>query len=74
MAAAIAPGSRRTRLLNANNDRDYVEVGPKLTYELFESLRVGAYYRYRWVDRQDEGSGSSNAVGITLTYQPLRRL
>ena len=62
------------QISNANNDRDYVDVGPKLTYELLESLRVGAYYRYRWVDRQDEGSGSSNAVGITLTYQPLRRL
>ncbi len=59
---------------NANNDRDYVDVGPELTYALFESVRLGAYYRYRWVDRQSEGSGTSNAVGITLTYQPLRRI
>ncbi len=59
---------------NANNDRDYIDVGPELTYALFESVRLGGYYRYRWVDRQSEGSGTSNAVGITLTYQPLRRI
>ncbi len=62
------------QVANDNNDRDYVEVGPRLTYELFESLRVGAYYLYRWVDRQSEGNGSSNAIGITLSYQPPRRI
>ncbi len=27
---------------NDNNERDYVEIGPELTYAFFESLRVGA--------------------------------
>jgi hypothetical protein len=59
---------------NNNNDRDYAEIGPELTYALFESLRVGAYYHYRWVDRQSDGSATSNAVGLTLTYQPKRAI
>jgi hypothetical protein len=58
---------------NDNNERDYVEIGPELTYALFESLRVGGYYHYRWVDRQSEGSATSNAIGLTLTYQPKRQ-
>ncbi len=57
---------------NPNNDRDYVDVGPQITYALTEVFNVRAFYDYRWVDRQSEGSGQSNAVGLSLTYQPRR--
>ncbi len=57
---------------NPNNDRDYIAAGPRLTYSLTEVFGVSAFYDYRWVDRQSEGSGQSNAVGLSLTYQPLR--
>ena len=58
------------QISDQNNDRDYVEIGPDVRYALTTSVHVGAFYKYRWVDRQDEGSGSSNAVGIQVSYQP----
>jgi len=58
---------------NQNNDRKYADVGPEITYAVTQSISVGLLYRYRWVDRQNEGSGTSNAVGITLSYQPQRQ-
>ena len=65
--------TRQTLETNEDNDRDYVEVGPQLTWSLTEVIALGAFYRYRYIDRKDEGDASSNAVGIQLAYQPRRR-
>ena len=60
---------------NADNDRDYVEVGPTLNLGITEVFSLGIFYRYQWVDRKsDSSSGTSNAVGLTLSYRPQARI
>jgi hypothetical protein len=60
--------------VETGRDRDYLETGPELTWYFTETISAGLFYRYRWIDREAEGSGSSNAVGITLAYQPQRSI
>lgn len=51
------------------NDRDFVSVEPRLSWNLTRWWLVGAAYRYRWEDRDvDSGTADSNAVFISLTY------
>jgi hypothetical protein len=55
-------------------DRKYAELSPSATWAMTEYFSVGAFYRYRWVDRENEGSGSGNAVGLTLSLHPRSRI
>lgn len=60
---------------NDDNDRDYAEVGPGLTFGITEVMSLGVFYRYQWVDRKvDSTSGTSNAVGLTLSYRARPRI
>lgn len=56
-------------------DREYVEVGPELLWSATPSWRLGAAYRFRWTEREETaGSARSNAVSVSIRYQPPRRL
>ena len=52
-------------------DRRYWEVEPRVEWLLSPAWSIGAFYRYRSVDRNAGwGSADSNAVTLTLEYRP----
>jgi opacity protein-like surface antigen len=56
-------------------DREYVEIGPELFWRATQSWRLGAAYRFRWTDREEtDGTARSNAVTVSIRYQPPRQL
>jgi hypothetical protein len=57
------------------DDRKYAEVGPELFWNATPSWRLGLGYRYRWTEREEsDGTAHSNAVSVSVRYQPPRRL
>lgn len=64
------------------NDRDYVDVRPRLTWRMTNDWNVGVGYRYRWIDRGGDGTlpgtaggtADSNMVSLFVSYQPTSRL
>jgi opacity protein-like surface antigen len=69
-------GYRSERLIGGDGtDRKYLAAGPELLWRASPNWRLGAAYRYRWVDRSEQdGSAQSNAVTLSLRYQPQRRI
>ncbi|CRI63010.1 hypothetical protein THIOKS11100023 [Thiocapsa sp. KS1] len=62
----------------SGNDRDFVNVVPRIERRLTEALRLDLSYRYRWQKREiSEDDAVSNAVFLSVTYkwprEPLRR-
>ncbi|WP_139191928.1 hypothetical protein [Thiocapsa roseopersicina] len=62
----------------SGNDRDFVNLAPRLERRLTEALRLDLSYRYRWQKREiSEDDAVSNAVFLSVTYrwprEPLRR-
>ena len=50
-------------------DRTYASVAPRLAFEIDESWRLSAGYRFRWQERQEvPGEAISNAVFLTLNW------
>jgi hypothetical protein len=69
-------GYRSERLIAGDGtDRKYLAVGPELFWRASPNWRLGAAYRFRWVDRAErDGSAQSNAVSVSLRFQPQRRI
>ena len=63
----------------SGNDRDYLQIAPRLQRRLSNALRLDLGYRYRWQDREEtaQDAATSNAVFLTLRYvfprEPLGR-
>lgn len=54
-----------------SDQRNYSSVQLAMNYKLTKTLRVGGRYRFRSQERENTSvSAESNAVFITLTYQP----
>lgn len=60
-------------------DSSRFEVSPRVSYTLTPSWRLGASYRYRWLDQDPargtvgpDGGADSNAFFLTVTYVPER--
>lgn len=50
-------------------DRDYITFEPGMTWAISRAWSVGARYRYRWVDRQEDlDEADSSAVFATIRY------
>jgi hypothetical protein len=59
-----SPGGERR-----DNDRRFVSVAPRLSFEIDESWRVSLVYRFRWQERDDDlGDAVSNAIFLTLNW------
>ncbi len=73
---AVTADAYRTETIEGQSfrDRDYASLGAELNWSLDPAWSIGTYYRYQWIDRQDDGTASGNAVGIVLTYQPVREI
>jgi opacity protein-like surface antigen len=69
-------GYRSQRIgFGGQTDRDYVDARPEIAWRVSTNWSLGAAYSYRWIDRQEEdGTAQSNAVTVSLRYQPPRRL
>jgi hypothetical protein len=52
---------------------DYMAGTGGVEYQLSRSYRVAATYDYTWQRFQGEPSAASNAVALTIIYQPLSR-
>ena len=60
-------------------DSSRFEVSPRVSYTLTPTWRLGASYRYRWLDQDPargtagpDGGADSNAFFLTVTYVPER--
>jgi hypothetical protein len=54
-----------------NDQRSYTSVQMAINYKITETLSLGGRYRFRAQDRENStGNADSNAVFITLSYQP----
>lgn len=51
------------------NDRDFLEAGPSLAWEVQRSLEASLSYRFRHEDDEDSGDAQSNAVFVRLAYR-----
>jgi opacity protein-like surface antigen len=69
-------GFRSERLNEGDGtDRKYLAAGPELFWRASPNWRLGAAYRFRWVDRAErDGSAQSNTFSVSLRYQPQRRI
>lgn len=73
-------GVRGVRLRGASNQaplaiqgEDYLAAEGGVEYQITESYRIAAAYDYIWQRFQGEPSAASNAVRLSLIYQPLNR-
>lgn len=62
----------------SGNDRDFINLAPRIERRLTEALRLDLSYRYRWQKREvNEDDALSNAVFLSVTYrwprEPLGR-
>jgi hypothetical protein len=72
-----ARASRNDSSADETFDRSqkYADVSPSLQWQLTNAWSIGAAYTYTWVDRErDVTSTKRNAVSVSLTYSPPRRL
>ena len=50
-------------------DRRYASIEPGIDYQIDESLRLSASYRFRWQDREElPNDATSNAIFLTLNW------
>lgn len=57
-----------------NNDRDFARIRLKLDYRITGDWYVAGTYQYSYQDREQEsGDASSNAVYLSLIYQPEKQ-
>ncbi len=55
------------------NNRRFIRLGPRLTYQLTPSTEIGLGYLYRYQDREVlDQTATSNAVFLTLRYSGRR--
>jgi opacity protein-like surface antigen len=66
----------RTTSLDSNErDRDYFAIEPGVSWQLTQTVSLGAFYSYRWQKRDDEDdSVDSNAFFVALRYEQPRTL
>lgn len=58
-----------------DRSQKYADFSPSLRWLLTPAWSVAVNYTYTWVDRdRDSTSASRNAIGISLSYAPPRRL
>jgi hypothetical protein len=58
-----------------DRSQNYADVSPSLRWQLTDAWSIGTGYTYTWVDRdRDTTSTTRNAVSVSLTYSPPRRL
>jgi opacity protein-like surface antigen len=70
-------GYRSQRIgIGGDTDRDYVDARPEIVWRLSRSWSLGAAYTYRWIDRkgEEDETAQSNAVSVSLRYQPPRQI
>lgn len=69
-------GYRSERIATGpQQDREYIDVSPELLWRMTPSWNLAAAYTFRWTDREEEpGTATSNAVSLSLRYQPPRRM
>lgn len=53
---------------STDDDRWYAQLDPQVQWAFTRNLSFGLGYRFRWQDRDDRGSGTSNAVTATVRY------
>lgn len=58
-----------------DRSQNYANVSPSIRWQLTPAWSIGTAYTYTWVDRErDTTTTTRNAVSISLTYSPPRRL